>query len=145
MTSSVDYIRCLMDHMPFDGSLSNWTQHSSANRRKRKRKEFYAKLYSVLNVMVQVRKTYIKGHFKQWLVVFFPSQIKDKLSQSLNLATNCIPILHFSHCHVGQCQWIRCDINQGKRAQSCSQTKLAIWQFWRSSEETQKRSNDRYL
>lgn len=46
---------------------------------------------------------------------FFSSQIKDKLSSSLNLATDCFfssfgrrkkgfCILHSSHCHVGQCQ-----------------------------------------
>lgn len=119
MTSSVDYIRCLMDqHVHIDESLSDWTQHRT-NRQKREKERSLCQVVLSVKFNGTSQKGWVtsKATLNSGLFIFL--QIKDKLSSSLNLATDCFSlcwikkkgwfILYSYHCHVGQCQWIRCN------------------------------------
>ena len=73
--------------MHFDGGLSNWTQHN-ANKKKRGKERIFCQVVPSVKFNATIQKGVTsKGHLKQGVV--YSGQIKDKLSSSLNLATDC--------------------------------------------------------
>lgn len=82
MMNRVGYIRCLMDqHVRFDGVLSNWAEKERG-------------VLGQVALSVKFNSASQKGWVtsKATLNGFFPAQIKDKLSSSLNLATECFSL-----------------------------------------------------